>query len=292
MTVQGEGKDATLLNSPAEWISPGGQDFRDDPPPATGAKVILNDRTTSGALAMKMVKSKCKLGTILTLVFLSSVIALAAVNTAYADIDFSHVVLIWLFDEGSGKVAKDSSGNNRDGEITGGKWVDGVFGKAIEFDGETVVSVPDDDGLSTDKAFTMSCWVKTKSAGASQWPQIMGKLGSTGDRNYTLWQDASPSDILLLQYGPAAWTELRSKQKIDDNKWHHVAGTRDKDGKLKVYIDGVVDNEADSSPPPVPNNHPFTVGFYAPKDSSFIGTIDEVLVSTTYAYTPDELKSV
>lgn len=38
------GKNATLLKSPAEWISPnpdGG--YRDDPPAATGRKVILND---------------------------------------------------------------------------------------------------------------------------------------------------------------------------------------------------------------------------------------------------------
>lgn len=43
MTVQGEGIDATLWNSPADWVSPGGQDFREDPPLATGTKVILND---------------------------------------------------------------------------------------------------------------------------------------------------------------------------------------------------------------------------------------------------------
>ena len=40
------------------------------------------------------------------------------------------------FDEGSGKVAEDSSGNDRYGEVGKAlKWIDGEFGKAVEFDG-------------------------------------------------------------------------------------------------------------------------------------------------------------
>ena len=40
---------------------------------------------------------------------------------------------IWLLDEGKGDVIKDSSPNKYDGELTGGKWVEGKFGQAIEF---------------------------------------------------------------------------------------------------------------------------------------------------------------
>ena len=37
---------------------------------------------------------------------------------------------------GSGEVAEDSSANGNDGELkVGPKWVDGKFGKALEFDG-------------------------------------------------------------------------------------------------------------------------------------------------------------
>lgn len=40
----GRGTNANLFASPADWISPSNQDpYRDDPPPATGAKVILSD---------------------------------------------------------------------------------------------------------------------------------------------------------------------------------------------------------------------------------------------------------
>ena len=41
---------------------------------------------------------------------------------------------IWLFDEGKGGVAADTSGNGNDGEITGAKWAEGKFGDALEFE--------------------------------------------------------------------------------------------------------------------------------------------------------------
>ena len=47
----------------------------------------------------------------------------------------------WLFDEGKGNVAKDASGNGHDGEIRKAKWVDGKFGKALEFNGDGAVEL-------------------------------------------------------------------------------------------------------------------------------------------------------
>jgi hypothetical protein len=54
----------------------------------------------------------------------------------YARIDPESIIGIWLFDEGKGDVAEDSSENGFDGKImNGAKWVDGKFGDALEFDG-------------------------------------------------------------------------------------------------------------------------------------------------------------
>ena len=45
-------------------------------------------------------------------------------------------IAIWLFDEGQGDVATDSSGNGNDGSLMNGpKRVGGRFGGALEFDG-------------------------------------------------------------------------------------------------------------------------------------------------------------
>ena len=44
----------------------------------------------------------------------------------YAEIDPSWIVASWTFDEGSGEIARDVSGNGHDGAVPGDvKWVDG-----------------------------------------------------------------------------------------------------------------------------------------------------------------------
>ena len=48
---------------------------------------------------------------------------------------------IWLFDEGKGNTAADTSGNGNDGAITGAKWAEGKFGGALEFEPPHVVTV-------------------------------------------------------------------------------------------------------------------------------------------------------
>ena len=51
-----------------------------------------------------------------------------------AAIDSKTAEVLLLFDEGSGGVAEDASGNGNDAEVSGTQWVDGPFGKALEYD--------------------------------------------------------------------------------------------------------------------------------------------------------------
>ena len=81
----------------------------------------------------------------------------------YAKLDPKNAVGIWLFDEGNGDTAKDSSGNGNDGTLEGPKWVDGKFGKALEFNGASdyvdTGNNPITD-LNGTKIFSISAWVK------------------------------------------------------------------------------------------------------------------------------------
>ena len=55
---------------------------------------------------------------------------LVLTNLSYAAIDLESVVGVWLFDEGIGNTAADTSGNDNDGEfVNDPKWVQGIFGK-------------------------------------------------------------------------------------------------------------------------------------------------------------------
>ena len=74
-------------------------------------------------------------------VLVIQVIACACLTSAFpllsaAEVSVDDAIGVWLFDEGRGNVAKDSSPNDNDGElIAGPKWVEGKFGGALEFDG-------------------------------------------------------------------------------------------------------------------------------------------------------------
>ncbi|MEK7399193.1 MAG: LamG domain-containing protein [Candidatus Poribacteria bacterium] len=82
-------------------------------------------------------------------------------TSSYAKIDPKTCVGMWLFDEGSGKTAKDFSGNGNDGTLMSNpKWVDGKFGKALEFDGvASYVELPQLPG-QTNQSLSFVAWIK------------------------------------------------------------------------------------------------------------------------------------
>jgi len=76
-------------------------------------------------------KMKCFLFSIIVL-FIMGLLT----GVCYAKIDLQTIVGMWLFDEGEGAIAKDSSGNNIDMNLNNGvQWVEGQFDKGLGFDG-------------------------------------------------------------------------------------------------------------------------------------------------------------
>ncbi|MHC4120593.1 MAG: hypothetical protein ACYSWO_24120, partial [Planctomycetota bacterium] len=66
----------------------------------------------------------------------------------------------WKFDEGSGTIAYDSSGNGLDGIFEGNpEWVSGRLGGALEFDGDDWVNVGNPHDLVITEAISIACWV-------------------------------------------------------------------------------------------------------------------------------------
>ena len=81
---------------------------------------------------------------------------------------FSHadlmdgLVLYMPLDEGSGTVTQDFSPNGFEGEVMGGAtWVDGQFGKALQFAAAADhVVVADDTAFHLEGAITQAAWVQ------------------------------------------------------------------------------------------------------------------------------------
>jgi len=70
----------------------------------------------------------------------------------------AELVGYWSFDEGSGEMAKDGSGNGNDGSLENGtEWTAGKFGDAVQFDGtDDYVDVGNAGNLSITGDFTFT----------------------------------------------------------------------------------------------------------------------------------------
>jgi len=87
------------------------------------------------------------------------VISLMFTSQSFAKIDPKTIGGMWLFDEGQGDIAKDSSGNGNNGKLKNGpKWVKGKFDEALSFGGpnsNNCVLAPDSKSLSMTKNMTL-----------------------------------------------------------------------------------------------------------------------------------------
>lgn len=166
-----------------------------------------------------------------------------------AKIDPENIMGLWLFDEGNGGTATDSSKQGNDGKIHGAKWVDGKFGKALEFNGaDNWVEVPHSNtvGFKEGVSFTITLHFKgSKVAGA-----LVGKNYEDTSQVvpwYLLWNGGGDNKVTLYLRDSAS-TSFRADgtTEIGDDKWHFVAGRADADtGKISIWIDGKMENEVD-----------------------------------------------
>lgn len=77
------------------------------------------------------------------------------------------LIAYWSFDEGQGSFVNDSSNSKFQGTVYGAKWVEGISGKALEFDGQNdyvQFNSPVLYGSSMyDSSYSVCVWIKPKS---------------------------------------------------------------------------------------------------------------------------------
>jgi hypothetical protein len=92
------------------------------------------------------------------------IVVLVLSGQGYAKIDPATCAGAWVFSDPSVDILSDISGNGNDCSIKGKpKWVDGQFGKAIDFDAvDDLIECPDNDMLDVGTAnFSVSAWLNT-----------------------------------------------------------------------------------------------------------------------------------
>jgi len=189
----------------------------------------------------------------------------------------------WTFDEGSGDNVTDASGNGHDGVISGAKWVKGMFGKALEFNGDgDQVLVSHDDALNIKGELTLEAWVYPTgwnpdlNAIAQKWED------GSNRRQYQLTVYQSKNWWYVSNAGNN-WPRAEGLINVELNEWTHLAGTYDGE-KLRNYTNGKFDVELDQPNGIFASDIPVVIGGYGPKtpectygqNRHFMGIIDEV----------------
>lgn len=170
-------------------------------------------------------------------------------NPAFAAINVDDITAMWLFDEGEGTNATDSSGNGNDGTIHGATWVDGKFGQALEFNGtDNWVEVPHSQsvGFEAGTSFTLTIHFKGTKVGGS----LAGK--NYEDKSqvlpwYMLWNNGNDNKVAFFLRNTASQSfRPISTTEIGDDQWHFVAGVANAEtGKTSLWIDGKMEDELD-----------------------------------------------
>ena len=212
--------------------------------------------------------------------------SLCVVTIAMAVVDVKDAVGVWLFDDGRGEVAKDSSRNGNDGDLLndGGdipQWVKGQQGQALDFDGVgSYVELGTNEDFDVDGSISIVSWVNFGGPGAGN-GIIMIKQEPTGTpgASYGLVFLAATSKVgLSMETDKAAWRDYLSNDAMEFDTWTHVAGTYEP-GELNVYIDGKVNAEHVADGNIDPTTGPLYIGREdAWAKEQFKGTVDEIAI--------------
>ena len=158
------------------------------------------------------------------------------------------------------------------------EYVEGIFDKALEFDGSNYVEIEDSLGISAKTTFTYTVWIKPVDTGNRM--AIIG--GRYGDRDSLV---VEPDGKIKLQLDKSY---LISNGTINFNEWNYIIAAYDynsideEETTVSLYINGSIDKTA------VPSWHANKfdnwgdstrwIGWEQRSDYYYTGLIDDVQV--------------
>jgi len=186
----------------------------------------------------------------------------------------------WSFDEGSGEIAKDRSGNGNDGTLENGtEWTGGKFGDAVQFDGsDDYVDVGNAGDLSVTGDVTFSMWVKISEYPTS-WRNMLSKLVDDTHTEFNFRYKTSTEGQFYYGTGSAAIICMwNPSEDLPLNTWTHIAGVRKSNAYLKLYFNGVEKRTSNITTAAVSTEANVTIGRQSNAIFYFNGIIDEVAI--------------
>jgi len=200
--------------------------------------------------------------------------------------DKPEILLYLPFDEGEGQLTADESGLGHKTEVVKAKWVQGKFGKALEFNGKGQYARTKAHPSFAFKAkdeITVMAWIKQATAAVGV---IIYNRPQGNDCNFGFRSENQ--GISWFYFGDGDWQGVKSDPPnlIPLNKWVHVAATNifgEGQTQMKVYINGkerkTVKGWGPGEADPISLEGPIDIGSrWAGQDHLFNGVIDEVQI--------------
>jgi len=190
------------------------------------------------------------------------------------------LVACYNFDEGSGDILKDVSGNGNDGRISGAEYVRRGDGYALRFDGATsYVDCGQGPSLDLEEAVTVALWVKVLAIPQAGEPIVVGK-GANSAYGFTCYRDnIGPTNGRIYFY--IGTENIATPVALD--AWQHLAATFD-GHTIALYVNG----EAVASKGvqmKIPRGGSLLMG-----KGGFCGLLDDVRIFSR-ALSPDEIRA-
>jgi len=152
------------------------------------------------------------------------------------------LVVSWKFDEGKGKTVADSVTQVKDRIRGNFKFVQGVSGSGLMFDGFTTSVVRKaEKAPKLDGDFTIEAWI---SLGAYPWNWCPIVAQEKDKRKGYYFGVDSQGHVGLGLAVDGKWVECKSpdlpgrKVGLELKQWYHVAGVYDSRSGITIYVDG------------------------------------------------------
>lgn len=180
----------------------------------------------------------------------------------------------WGFEEGSGSVAADSSGNNNSGTLLDSPaWVTGRIGGGLSFDGvDDGVQVPDAASLDFTTGVTMSAWIRMSNQPDNA--AVLIKESTATGWSYALYFNNSHWLKAYVRLADGYhYAQLTEPLPLDE--WLYVAATFD-GTTIRLFVNGEESATESASGSIVTSNESLWLGVDQNGGDRFAGEIDEL----------------
>jgi hypothetical protein len=193
------------------------------------------------------------------------------------------LVAHWTFDEGTGTVITDHSGNGHDGELTGGTWITGRFGNALHFELGDAVAVANFPQASA--SWSVSLWARPPAGdfGDAYLTLISTEIVWSGgwEMNARLTPASTIYDFAFPRgsYPNDTTYEYFNCSCVEANQWTHLVAVVDNQAQeIDFYSDGNLQGRSPITSSLLPGSSTLYVGRWPGADRLYTGDLDDIAI--------------